>query len=428
MAISRGILGPPVLERSSSLAIPSSMSRFLHGGGDSVRREGLCLYADPLPARRSRTCSSSTSSSKRKVAVVKAAVRERVANVAGAEDPVKLKVRASVTIRKKAKEDIRETITRQWDALSDKIGWNVVLQLVSEDIDPKNKNAKKSGEAVLKDWSEKMNTKGDRVICTAEFTVDSAFGVPGAITVLNRHQKEFFLESIVVEGFPGDPVHFPCNSWVQSSRDHPKRRVFFYNKPFLPSETPPGLVKLREEELKELRGDGTSVRKLSDRIYDYDVYNDLGNPDKGMDLARPVLGGKEIPYPRRCRTGRPATDADLRAESRVEKPHPVYVPRDEAFDELKQGAFLAGRLRAVLHSLVPSIMATISADKHDFGSFHDVDSLYKEGLLLKMGLQDHLLRKIPLVRQIQDSSQGLLRYDTPTILASHDDRGLNGCT
>lgn len=79
----------------------------------------------------------------------------------------------------------------------------------------------------------------------------------------------------------------------------------------MPSETPPGLVKLREDELKELRGDGTGVRKLSDRIYDYDVYNDLGNPDKGSELARPVLGGEKIPYPRRCRTGRPPTDAGV---------------------------------------------------------------------------------------------------------------------
>lgn len=76
----------------------------------------------------------------------------------------------------------------------------------------------------------------------------------------------------------------------------------------MPSETPPGLKALREEELRNLRGDGKGVRKLSDRIYDYDVYNDLGNPDKGIDFTRPNLGGPEIPYPRRCRTGRAPTD------------------------------------------------------------------------------------------------------------------------
>lgn len=78
---------------------------------------------------------------------------------------------------------------------------------------------------------------------------------------------------------------------------------------YLPSETPEGLKGLREKELRDLRGDGKGVRKASDRIYDYDTYNDLGNPDKGFDFTRPTLGGKNIPYPRRCRTGRLPTES-----------------------------------------------------------------------------------------------------------------------
>lgn len=106
------------------------------------------------------------------------------------------------------------------------------------------------------------------------------------------------------------------------------------------------------------------------------------------------------------------------AESRIEKPHPIYVPRDEAFEELKQGAFSAGRLRAVLHNFIPSLIASISADNHDFQGFHHIDNLYKEGLVLKLGLQEHLIKKLPFVRKIQESSEGLLRYDTPRILSS----------
>lgn len=52
-----------------------------------------------------------------------------------------------------------------------------------------------------------------------------------------------------------------------------------------------------------MRGDGTGERREWDQIYDYDYYNDLGNPEYA---ARPVLGGSEsFPYPRRLRTGHP---------------------------------------------------------------------------------------------------------------------------
>lgn len=78
---------------------------------------------------------------------------------------------------------------------------------------------------------------------------------------------------------------------------------------YLPGDTPAGLRVLREKELINLRGDGKGVRKLSDRIYDFDTYNDLGNPDEGVELTRPTLGGSQNhPYPRRCRTGRAPTD------------------------------------------------------------------------------------------------------------------------
>ena len=73
----------------------------------------------------------------------------------------------------------------------------------------------------------------------------------------------------------------------------------------MPDKTPTGLERLRGEELEKLRGNGQGKRGFSDRIYDYDVYNDFGDPDSNPDLARPVLGGTEqYPYPRRCRTGR----------------------------------------------------------------------------------------------------------------------------
>ncbi|XP_062216586.1 probable lipoxygenase 6 [Phragmites australis] len=332
--------------------------------------------------------------------------------------PDKVAVRAALTVRRKQKEDLKDAVAGHLDALWDMVGRSVALELISTKIHPRTKKPMQSGQASIKDWCHKRGVKGEHVVYTAEFMVDSDFGEPGAITVANRHRREFFLESIVVEGgLPCGPVHFACNSWVQSTRELPTKRVFFSNKPYLPSETPPGLRELREKELMDLRGDGTGVRKLSDRIYDYATYNDLGNPDRGKEFIRPILGGEKIPYPRRCRTGRPPTDTSMLAESRVEKPHRIYVPRDEAFEELKQGAFSSGRLRAVLHTLIPSLIATISAETHNFQGFHHVDNLYKEGLRLKLGLQEHLFQKIPLVQKIQESSEGMLRYDTPSILS-----------
>jgi lipoxygenase len=50
----------------------------------------------------------------------------------------------------------------------------------------------------------------------------------------------------------------------------------------LPSKTPSGLRRLREEELEVLRGNGQGERKSFERVYDYDVYNDLGDPDTNV--------------------------------------------------------------------------------------------------------------------------------------------------
>ncbi|KAJ6696120.1 LIPOXYGENASE 3 CHLOROPLASTIC [Salix koriyanagi] len=412
MALTIEIMGGRLIDGPSKM----SMSR---GLGMAKKSEFLASpVLVPLQGRRRQE--RVRGAVKGPVAAIREDIIKATSYTSLPEKAVRFKVRALVTVRNKHREDLKETIVKQLDALTDNIGRNVVLQLISTEVDPKSKEPKRSREAALRDWSKKSNIKAERVHYTAEFTVDSDFGVPGAITVSNKHQREFFLETITIDGFACCPVHFPCSSWVQSRKHHPSERIFFSNKPYLPSKTPAGLRALREKELRNLRGDGEGVRKMSDRIYDFDVYNDLGNPDKGNHLVRPTLGGKAIPYPRRCRTGRPPMDSDTKAESRVEKPTPLYVPRDEQFEESKQLTFSNGRLRAVLHTLIPAIKASISADNQDFSSFSDIDVLYKEGLLLKVGLQDEIWKNLPLLKAVskmQESGEGQLKYDTPKILS-----------
>ncbi|CAE5963891.1 unnamed protein product [Arabidopsis arenosa] len=418
MALANEIMGSRLIfERSSSLASPFQ-SRFSIKKRTQRTQFSINPF-DPKPMRAVNSSGVVAAISEDLVKTLRiSTVGRKQEKEEEEEKSVKFKVRAVATVRNKNKEDFKDTLVKHLDAFTDQIGRNVVLELISTQVDPKTNEPKKSTAAVLKDWSKKSKLKAERVHYTAEFTVDSAFGSPGAIMVTNKHQKEFFLESITIEGFACGPVHFPCNSWVQSQKDHPSKRIFFTNQPYLPSETPSGLKTLREKELENLRGNGKGERKLSDRIYDFDVYNDIGNPDISRELARPTFGGPKFPYPRRCRTGRPSTDTDMMSERRVEKPLPMYVPKDEQFEESKQNTFAACRLKAVLHNLIPSLKASILAE--DFANFGEIDSLYKEGLLLKLGFQDDMFKKFPLpkiVTTLQKSSEGLLRYDTPKIVS-----------
>ena len=60
----------------------------------------------------------------------------RRTSVSAEEKSAKYKVIAVVTVKNKIKEDLKDTFMKQFDALTDKIGMNIVLQLISTEIDP----------------------------------------------------------------------------------------------------------------------------------------------------------------------------------------------------------------------------------------------------------------------------------------------------
>ncbi|KAL2510330.1 Lipoxygenase 6 [Forsythia ovata] len=329
-----------------------------------------------------------------------------------------INVKAVITIRKKMKERLTDKIEDGWESFINGIGRGILIQLVSEEIDPDTRSGK-SAESFVRGWLPKPSNNPYIVEYGADFVVPRDFGRPGAILISNLHDKEFFLVEIVVHGFSEGPIFFRADTWIPSRKDNPESRIIFKNQAYLPSQTPPGIKDLRREDLLSIRGNGKGERKLHERIYDYDVYNDLGNPNKSEDTVRPVLGNEEWPYPRRCRTGRPPTKKDPFTETRVEKPHPVYVPRDETFEEIKQNTFSAGRLKAVLHNLIPLIAAKMSSSDIPFTNFSDIEKLYNEGVLSKEEEQkavkmNQILTNV--MNQLLTVGDKLLKYDIPAII------------
>ncbi|KAK1314215.1 hypothetical protein QJS10_CPA06g01741 [Acorus calamus] len=149
-------------------------------------------------------------------------------------------------------------------------------------------------------------------------------------------------------------------------------------------------------------------RKFFERIYDYDVYNDLGGPDECDDMARPVLGGQTHPYPRRCRTGRPRTNKDPRSEKRNKF---MYVPRDEGFSEAKELQYCTKSFKCMVQELFPS--------EHAFPFFDDINSLFHG--CAKLPTPHHpegcfLTTLRGIVNTIVNGRRDLLLFETPAMI------------
>ncbi|KAI3752462.1 hypothetical protein L2E82_24495 [Cichorium intybus] len=335
-----------------------------------------------------------------------------------------------VVLLKKNVLDFNDLSASVLDRLHELVGRNVTLQLISSHgFDHQSPGSRLRGKvgkpAKLENWITTITplTVGESSYKVA-FEWDEDMEVPGAFLVQNNHHSEFYLKTLTLEDVPGHGhVHFVCNSWVYPAKRYKKDRIFFTNKAYLPHETPGYLRLYREEELKLLRGDGSGMLEEWDRVYDYAFYNDLGNPDKDLDDARPVLGGSsEYPYPRRGRTGRPPTKSDPRTESRLPllMSLNIYVPRDERFGHLKLSDFLAYGLKSIVQFLLPEFQALCDSTRDEFDSFEDIYKLYEGGFKLPGGpLLDRIRENIPLEMLkilLETDGNGIAKFPTPEII------------
>nr|AEQ30071.1 lipoxygenase [Litchi chinensis] len=341
------------------------------------------------------------------------------------------KIQGTVVLMKKNVLDFNDFHASLLDRVHELLGKGVSLQLVSAvhaDSQANGLGGKVGEPAYLKDWITKITplAAGESAF-KVTFDADEEIGVPGAFIVKNNHHSEFYLKTLTLDDVPRHGrMHFVCNSWVYPAKYYKYDRVFFTNQTYLPSEMPPPLRYYREQELLNLRGDGSDEELNEyDRVYDYAYYNDLGNPDKGAKYARPVLGGSaEYPYPRRGRTGRPPTKSDPNTESRlpVTSSLNIYVPRDERFGHLKMSDFLAYALKSIAQFIKPAL-ESIDSTPNEFDSFDDVQKLYEGGLdLPDSHLLDDIRKNIPLelLKEIfQTDGARLFEYPMPQVIQNN---------
>ncbi|KAH0649219.1 hypothetical protein KY290_035173 [Solanum tuberosum] len=279
------------------------------------------------------------------------------------------KVKGTVVMMNKNVLDFTDLASSLTGKIFDVLGQKVSFQLISSvQGDPTNGlQGKHSNPAYLENSLFTLTplTAGSETAFGVTFDWNEEFGVPGAFIIKNMHITEFFLKSLTLEDVPNHgKVHFVCNSWVYPSLNYKSDRIFFANQPYLPSETPELLRKYRENELLTLRGDGTGKREAWDRIYDYDIYHGLGNPDQ-----------------------------DPKSESRIPfiLSLDIYVPRDERFGHLKMSDFLTYALKSIVQFILPELHA----------------------------LFDALTDAIPLemIRELlRTDGEGILRFPTPLVI------------
>ncbi|OMO99197.1 Lipoxygenase [Corchorus olitorius] len=341
------------------------------------------------------------------------------------------KIKGKVVLMNKSVLNINDLLSLQSattvmnSAYDQLLGQQVSLQLISsENADSENGNKGKLGKPVsLQRWSLQLPSPLAKESWFAvSFDLDEEFGTPGAIVIRNNQASEFYLKTITLDDVNGaGQIHFVCNSWIYPDNRYKKPRIFFSNKSYLPHEMPALLRKHREEELEVLRGDGKTELKTGDRVYDYDTYNDLGDPDWNFELARPELDP--------CAESRASIVGSIsnigqgtiisNVVSRAPSFFSTYVPRDEQFGHLKAADFVAYNLKVVVQNIIPTFEAFINRTPNEFDSFKEVDDLYFNGIQLPTDVFNQLTSNVPLpmLKELfRTDGQQLLKFPVPQVI------------
>ncbi|KAL2942162.1 putative linoleate 9S-lipoxygenase 5 [Bienertia sinuspersici] len=334
----------------------------------------------------------------------------------------KMIIEGRVILKKKTlsglKDQLKSSILRSDDVL---VGKKVSFQLVSAvHSDPANSKGILGKASYLEEQIKEFNGLADgEYAFKVFFDLDEEVALPGAITVRNEHYREFYLRTITLQNIPnhGD-IHFLCNSWIYPTYCYQNDRVFFTNKTYLPDQTPIPLRKYREEELELLRGEGKENEMLKewDRVYDYAYYNDLGEPSKGQEYVRPILGGSaEYPYPRRGRT-----NPDSESRLSLLKGIHAYIPRDEKFGHLKLSEFFGDTVKSLAQGVFGMLDAVFDLTPKQFDSFEEVMGMYKGTITLPDSPSLNKLRKnVPtkfLKALFRSDGAALMNYPMPDIV------------